>query len=120
MVDEEIKYGKTVFYSSVNVVDTFPAREGITLVYTYGSKLLQSKSQRLESLAGSHGLLALVQTTRLTGGYDLSSGLFFDLFSRFSSRFWMRCFFMSSRFAFLKAALRYALGRKGDILKSTR
>ena len=70
MVDEEIKYGKTVFYSSVNFVDTFPAREGITLVYTYGSKLLQSKSQRLESLAGNYGLLALVQTTRLTGGYD--------------------------------------------------
>ena len=70
VVDEEIKYGKTVFYSSVNFVDTFPAREGITLVYTYGSKLLQSKSQRLESLAGNYGLLALVQTTRLTGGYD--------------------------------------------------
>ena len=75
VVDEEIKYGKTVFYSSVNFVDTFPAREGITLVYTYGSKLLQSKSQRLESLAGSHGLLALVQTTRLTGGYDYYSML---------------------------------------------
>ena len=73
VVDEEIKYGKTVFYSSVNFVDTFPAREGITLVYTYGSKLLQSKSQRLESLAGNYGLLALVQTTRLTGGYDLSN-----------------------------------------------
>ena len=32
--------------------------------------LEQSESQRLESLAGSVGLLALVQTTRLTGGYD--------------------------------------------------
>ena len=26
MVDEEIKYGKTVFYSSVNFVDTFYTR----------------------------------------------------------------------------------------------
>lgn len=28
------------------------------------------ESQRLEPLAGSTGLLALVHTTRLTGGYD--------------------------------------------------
>ena len=33
--------------------------------------LNKSESQRLESLAGNFGLLALVQTTRLTGGYDL-------------------------------------------------
>ena len=32
--------------------------------------LLLCKSQRLEPLAGSIGLLALVHTTRLTGGYD--------------------------------------------------
>jgi len=31
----------------------------------------ESKSQRLEPLAGTIGLLALVQTTRLTGGCDL-------------------------------------------------
>ena len=36
-----------------------------------GNRLEQSESQRLESLAGNFGLLALVQTTRLTGGYDL-------------------------------------------------
>ena len=32
--------------------------------------LLYSKSQRLEPLASNIGLLALVHTTRLTGGYD--------------------------------------------------
>ncbi|MBQ4273571.1 MAG: hypothetical protein IJB94_01185, partial [Clostridia bacterium] len=32
--------------------------------------LLLCKSQRLEPLAGSIGLLTLVHTTRLTGGYD--------------------------------------------------
>ena len=31
------------------------------------------ESQRLEPLAGSTGLLALVHTTRLTGGYDFLS-----------------------------------------------
>jgi len=35
----------------------------------------ESKSQRLEPLAGSVGLLALVQTTRLTGGYDLQKSM---------------------------------------------
>ena len=55
---------------------TFPCWGRLTFIYAfdYGgkfcSKLLQSKSQRLESLAGSIGLLALVQTTCLTGGYD--------------------------------------------------
>ena len=37
-----------------------------------GNRLEQSESQRLEALAGNYRLIALVQTTRLTGGYDLS------------------------------------------------
>ena len=37
-----------------------------------GNRLEQSESQRLEALAGSYRLIALVQTTRLTGGYDLN------------------------------------------------
>ena len=35
-----------------------------------GNRLEQSESQRLEALAGNYRLIALVQTTRLTGGYD--------------------------------------------------
>ncbi|MBQ8433160.1 MAG: hypothetical protein IJX28_09790, partial [Clostridia bacterium] len=43
-----------------------------TLDYGGGvcSKLLQSKSRQLEPLASPIGLLALVHTTRLTGGCD--------------------------------------------------
>ena len=37
-----------------------------------GNRLEYSESQRLETLAGINGLLALVQTTRLTGGCDSS------------------------------------------------
>ena len=36
--------------------------------------LLHSKSQRSPPLAGNIGLLALVHTTRLTGGYDFLFG----------------------------------------------
>ena len=39
-----------------------------------GNRLEHSESQRLETLAGIDGLLALVQTTRLTGGCDFSFG----------------------------------------------
>ena len=35
-----------------------------------GNRLEQSESQRREALAGSYRLIALEQTTRLTGGYD--------------------------------------------------
>ncbi|MBQ8432690.1 MAG: hypothetical protein IJX28_07375, partial [Clostridia bacterium] len=47
-----------------------------TLDYGGGvcSKLLQSKSRQLEPLASPIGLLALVHTTRLTGGCDLLCG----------------------------------------------
>ena len=44
-------------------------------VFLFCKLLLHSKSQQLEPLAGSIGLLALVHTTRLTGGYN--SQLFF-------------------------------------------
>ena len=60
---------------------TFPrwGRHTVVYAFDYGgefcSKLLQSKSQRLEPLAGSIGLLALVHTTRLTGGYDCGESL---------------------------------------------
>ena len=55
----------------------------LTIIYTFNygggfcSKLLHSKSQRLDPLASSIGLLALVNTTRLTGGYDLAEGVGF-------------------------------------------
>lgn len=42
-----------------------------------GNRLEQSESQRLEALAGNYRLIALVQTTRLTGGYDLYRFLLF-------------------------------------------
>ncbi|MBQ7357789.1 MAG: hypothetical protein IJW65_03530, partial [Clostridia bacterium] len=45
-----------------------------------GNRLEQSESQRLESLAGSFGLLALVQTTRLTGGYDFLEDFYGSLY----------------------------------------
>ena len=35
VVDEEIEYGKTIFYSSVNFVDTFPAKEGLMVVVIF-------------------------------------------------------------------------------------
>ncbi|MBQ8431652.1 MAG: hypothetical protein IJX28_02105, partial [Clostridia bacterium] len=46
-----------------------------TLDYGGGvcSKLLQSKSRQLEPLASPIGLLALVHTTRLTGGCDFEN-----------------------------------------------
>ena len=55
---------------------SLPTGEGL-LLFTlsimegdFAQGFCKSKSQRLEPLAGSTGLLALVHTTRLTGGYD--------------------------------------------------
>ena len=79
--------------SVVHTADTFPAGDGNEVPRPRGRcvgcshraprgrghtplgkafcyTLLQSKSQRLEPLAVTIGLLALVHTTRLTGGYD--------------------------------------------------
>ena len=78
MVDEELLFVKDT--SSVTCrlrhMTPFPRWGRLTVVCTldYGggvcSKLLQSKSRQLEPLASPIWLLALVHTTRLTGGCD--------------------------------------------------
>ena len=57
MVDEEIKYGKTVFYSSVNFVDTFYTR------HTHKGRLLG------KAFVGEDIILPLrlVRTVRFSG-----------------------------------------------------
>ena len=53
--------------ASLAMFDTIPLKGK---AFWLCESLLHSKSQRTPPLAGNIGLLALVHTTRLTGGYD--------------------------------------------------
>ena len=88
MVDEELLWNLNTSSVSRQAAATFPHWGRLTAFCAFNysggvcSRLLQCKSQRLEPLAGSIGLLALVHTTRLTGGYDFKSIAFWATVGR--------------------------------------